>query len=115
MAGFEPGTVFDQQRGFVVCAEHSPIREHQTNNQPMSKAKLPPSTDGAAASAAADQKPLRSNPEIDAKIDGYIKENPKYWAYVQDLPRERLERMLVLNEIQKLDRQQRVRDNVLKQ
>lgn len=56
----------------------------------------------------------RSNPEVDAKIDAYVKENPKYWAYIQAMPRERLERSLVLNEVQKLDRQQRIRDGIMK-
>ena len=52
---------------------------------------------------------------MDAKIDAYIKENPKYWAYVQAMPRERLERTVVLNEVRELDRQQRIREGVLKQ
>ena len=52
---------------------------------------------------------------MDAKIDAHIKENPKYWAYVQAMPRERLERTLVLNEVRELDRQQRMREGVLKQ
>jgi hypothetical protein len=57
----------------------------------------------------------RSNPEVDAKIDAYIKENPKDWAYIQAMPRDRLERSLVLNEVQKLDRQQRIRDGIMKE
>ena len=61
------------------------------------------------------QPTFRSNPEVDAKIDAYIKENPKYWAYVQAMPRERLERTVVLNEVRELDRQQRIREGVLKQ
>ena len=52
---------------------------------------------------------------MDAKIDAYIKDNPKYWAYVQGMPRERLERTVVLNEVRELDRQQRIREGVLKQ
>ena len=52
---------------------------------------------------------------MDAKIDAYIKDNPKYWAYIQAMPRDRLERTVVLNEVRELDRQQRIRDGVLKQ
>ena len=52
---------------------------------------------------------------MDAKIDAYIKDNPKYWAYVQAMPRDRLERTVVLNEVRELDRQQRIREGVLKQ
>src|SRR5205823_14805865 len=62
----------------------------------------------------ADQPTYRNNPEVDAKIDSYIKENPKYWAYVQGMPRERLERALILTEVQKIDRQQRLRDGLMK-
>ena len=61
------------------------------------------------------QPTFRNNPEVDAKIDAYIKDNPKYWAYVQAMPRERLERTVVLNEVRELDRQQRIREGVLKQ
>jgi hypothetical protein len=62
----------------------------------------------------ADGAPFRNNPEVDAKIDGYIKENPNYWAYVQAMPRERLERSLVLNEVRELDRQHRMREGIMK-
>ena len=53
---------------------------------------------------------VQDQPEVDAKIDAYIKDNPKYWAYVQAMPRERLERTVVLNEVRELDRQQRMRE-----
>ena len=81
----------------------------------MSKTKssAPPSASGNAAPT--DSPTFRSNPEVDAKIDSYIKENPKYWNYVQAMPRERLERSVVLNEVRELDRQQRIREGVLKQ
>ena len=55
-----------------------------------------------------------SIPEVDAKIDAYIKENPKYWTYVQAMPRDRLERTVVLNEVRQLDRQQRMREGMMK-
>ncbi|MBI1178361.1 hypothetical protein GC207_13075 [bacterium] len=71
---------------------------------------------GAGGNAAPTDPPtFRINPEVDAKIDAHIKENPKYWAYIQAMPRERLERSVVLNEVRELDRQQRVRVGVLKQ
>ena len=77
------------------------------------RTSAPPSAGGSAAPA--EQPTFRSNPEVDAKIDAYIKENPKYWSYVQAMPRERLERSVVLNEVRELDRQQRIREGVLKQ
>jgi hypothetical protein len=76
----------------------------------MSKPKSSAPAGASGAAAPTDQPTFRSNPEVDAKIDTYIKENPKYWAYVQAMPRERLERSVVLNEVRELDRQQRIRD-----
>jgi len=56
----------------------------------------------------------KQNPEIDARIDGYIKENPKHWAHIQGMSRERLERTVVLGEVRQLERQQRMREGMLK-
>ena len=63
----------------------------------------------------ADEPNFRTNPEVDAKIDAHIKENPKYWNYIQAMPRDRLERTVVLNEVRELDRQQRMREGMMKQ
>jgi len=78
------------------------------------KPKAPP-TGANGASAPADPITYRINPEVEAKIDAHIKENPKYWNFIQTMPRERLERTAVLNEVRELDRQQRIREGVLKQ
>jgi len=77
------------------------------------KSSAPPSAGGSAAPA--DQPTFRSNPEVDAKIDAYIKDHPKYWAYIQAMPRDRMERTVVLNEVREIDRQQRMREGVMKQ
>src|SRR5437764_15469720 len=80
-------------------------------SKPRSSAPL-----GARGNAApAEQPTFRSNPEVDAKIDTYIKDNPKYWAYIQAMPRDRIERTVVLNEVREIDRQQRMREGVMKQ
>src|SRR5436309_934799 len=81
----------------------------------MTKSKTSAPSSASGNAAPTDQPTFRSNPEVDAKIDAYIKDNPKYWAYVQAMPRERLERTVVLNEVRELDRQQRIREGVLKQ
>jgi hypothetical protein len=75
------------------------------------KSPLPPGGGGNVSEPPT----YRQNPEVDAKIDAHIKENPKYWAYIQGMPRDRLERTLVLGEVRELDRQQRVKEGVLKQ
>ena len=82
----------------------------------MSTTKTKPAPNGAAsAHASPDPSNYRINPEVEAKIDAHIKENPKYWTFIQTMPRERLERTAVLNEVRELDRQQRIREGVLKQ
>ncbi len=57
---------------------------------------------------------FRDNAEINAKIDAYIKENPKHWSYIQSMPPERMARALVLNEVQKRDRTQNMRKGILR-
>ena len=69
----------------------------------------------AATEPATDTSKYRDNKEINAKIDAYIQANPKEWDYIQGLPRERLERMLVLQHVNRIDRRQRIRASVLKQ
>ena len=58
--------------------------------------------------------PYKSNPEVDARIDAYIQENPKHWEFIRAMPRERLERTVVLGEVRHLERQQRSRHNALR-
>ncbi|MDQ3622385.1 MAG: hypothetical protein M3463_07855 [Verrucomicrobiota bacterium] len=51
---------------------------------------------------------------MNAKINSYIEKNPKEWAYIQSMPRERLERSMILQAVQKQDRTEKMRANVLK-
>lgn len=81
----------------------------------MNKTRTPAPQSASGTAAPAESPTYRQNPEVDAKIDSYIKENPKYWAYIQGMPRERMERTLVLNEVRELDRQQRMKEGILKQ
>src|SRR2546428_12518182 len=98
-----------------LFGEHGKCRATTNQQNIMSKTK-PPAPPSAGGNAAPPEQPnFRTNPEVDAKIDAYIKENPKYWAYIQAMPRERLERTAVLNEVREIDRQQRMREGVLKQ
>ncbi|MEO6750455.1 MAG: hypothetical protein ABIP85_01630 [Chthoniobacteraceae bacterium] len=68
----------------------------------------------ASAEPGKDTPQLRDNPEVNARIDDYIKANPKEWAYIQGLRRDRLERSLVLQYVNKTERRERVRTAVLK-
>jgi hypothetical protein len=76
------------------------------------KAKTPPN--GAPeATASSEPRNYRINPEVEAKIDNWITEKPKDWQYIQTMPRDRLERTVVLNEVRQLERQQRMRDGMM--
>jgi hypothetical protein len=84
----------------------------------MSLKRSDKNTNGNSAPAtdtAGDIPKYRDNVEINAKIDAYIQANPKEWAYIQGLPRERLERMLVLQNVNKIERRARIRASVTKQ
>ena len=72
--------------------------------------------DGSTAVVNGNEQPgqFRDNPKVNARIDEYIKNNPKHWDYIQAMPRERLERALVLSEVNKLDRQQKMKDGILR-
>jgi hypothetical protein len=56
----------------------------------------------------------RDNPKVNARIDEYIKTNTKHWEYIQTMPRERLERALVLSEVNKLDRLEKMKAGILR-
>jgi hypothetical protein len=81
----------------------------------MNRSKSSAQSSASGNAAPSEQPTYRQNPDVDAKIDAYVRENPKYWAYIQGMPRERLERTLVLNEVRELDRQQRMKEGILKQ
>jgi len=69
---------------------------------------------GGDASAAGTQPQFKENPQVNAKIDDYIKANPKHWDYIQSMTPGRMARALVLNEVQKQDRQEKMRAGVIK-
>ena len=58
--------------------------------------------------------PFRENPEINAKIDAYIKANPKRWVYIQSMSPERMARTIILQDVQKQERTERMRAGVLR-
>jgi hypothetical protein len=87
--------------------------KNNKNKLIMSNKKTPPNG-AASANASPDQAAYRINPEVETKIDAHIKENPKHWAYLQSMPRDRLERTVVLNEVRQLERQQRMREGLMK-
>jgi hypothetical protein len=75
------------------------------------KVKTPPN--GATGANASKEPNYTINPEVEVKIDAFIKDNPKNWAYIQAMPRERLERTVILNEVRQIDRRQRIQEGVM--
>jgi hypothetical protein len=71
-------------------------------------------TESSDAPREGSEPQLRENAQVNAKIDEYIKNNPKHWTYIQSLPPERMARALVLNEVQKLERTQKMREGIVR-
>jgi hypothetical protein len=57
---------------------------------------------------------FRENPRVNAQIDDYIKQNPKRWAFIKSMSRERLERAHVWQQIRFSERQQRLTNGLLR-
>jgi siroheme synthase (precorrin-2 oxidase/ferrochelatase) len=56
----------------------------------------------------------RENDRINAQIDDYIKENSKHWERIKAMPRERLERTVVWQQIRYNDRKQKLDNGLLR-
>jgi hypothetical protein len=78
------------------------------------KPKTPP-TGAAGATAPNESQNYSINPETDAKIDNWIKQNPKGWDYIKAMPRDRLERTVVLNDVRKIEARQRFETGLMKE
>jgi hypothetical protein len=57
---------------------------------------------------------FRENDRINAQIDGYIKENPKHWDLIKAMPRERLERTVVWQQVRSNTRKQKLDGRLLR-
>ena len=68
----------------------------------------------SATQTQGDEPQFRDNPQVNAKINAYIEANPKHWQYIQSMPPERMARALVLTEVNKEERQQRMREGIMK-
>jgi hypothetical protein len=78
--------------------------KHQ-KQKTMEKPKTKP-----AASAPIE---YRENPRTNEKIDAWIKANPDSFKFLNDLPHERAVRKLVLNEVQKYERMQKMNNGIM--
>lgn len=62
-----------------------------------------PLSEEVAKRKKAQEPTLRRNPEIDAKLDRFIADNPKLHEYYNQLPKEELIRKLMLGKMQRTD------------
>ena len=69
---------------------------------------------GASGVADGEGPTFRENDRINAQIDGYIKENPKHWELIKSMPRERLERTIVWQQIRFNTRKQKLDSGLLR-
>jgi len=71
---------------------------------------------GAVESNGEGHEPLefRENPRVNAQIDDYVRQNPKRWEFIKSMPRERLERTVVLQQIRASERQQKLTGGLLR-
>jgi hypothetical protein len=76
------------------------------------RTKNPPA--GDANAPASNEPNFRVNPELEAKIDDWITENPKDWKYITSMPVDRLRRTIVLNDIRKTEARERIDEEILK-
>jgi hypothetical protein len=76
------------------------------------KTRTPPNG-ASGATASNEPRTYRTNPETETKIDNWINQNAKGWDYIKTMPRDRLERTVVLNEVRQIERRQRVETGVM--
>jgi hypothetical protein len=76
----------------------------------MEKAK-PKNTAATPASNAPVE--YRENPRTNEKIDAWIKNNPDGFKFFDEMPHERAVRKLVLNEVEKYERMQKMNSGIM--
>lgn len=64
--------------------------------------------------SATESPEYRENERINAQIDGYIKENPQHWERIKAMPRERLERTVVWQQLRYNNRKQKLDNGLLR-
>ena len=74
----------------------------------------PKSEPDAAGNEGTQQPQFKENAQVNARIDEYITNNPKQWTFIQSMTPERMARALVLNQIQKEDRTQKMQAGIMR-
>ena len=74
----------------------------------------PVAENAAEQNGAANTFEFRENDRINAQINGYIKENPKHWEVIKAMPRERLERHVVFQQLRFNARKEKLDNGLLR-
>jgi hypothetical protein len=85
------------------------VEKHETYMKPKNRNEAV-----NAQTPNGDAPQFRENPQTNEKIDAWIRANPERWQYFTSLPPDRMARKLVLNEIQKYERQQKMNNGIMK-
>jgi hypothetical protein len=86
------------------------LKPQQPNRMAKEKAKL---NDTTAAQTADGAVQYRENPKTNEKIDAWIKANPDRFKFFNELPHERAVRKLVLNEVERYERLQKMNAGIM--
>jgi hypothetical protein len=74
----------------------------------------PKSKNGSPASATSEPVEYREHARTNEKIDAWIKNNPDGFKFFDEMPKDRAVRKLVLNEVQKYERLQKMNEGIIK-
>jgi hypothetical protein len=74
-----------------------------------------PSASAASAPATNEPPNYRINPEKEAKIDDWIKNNQPSWDYIKAMPLDRLRRTVVLNEVRRIETRERIENETMQE
>ena len=85
---------------------------NKTNKKQNRMEKTKSKTNGAAP-AASEPVQYREHARTNEKIDAWIKANPDDFKFFNDLPHERAVRKLVLNEVQKYERMEKMNAGIM--
>src|SRR5687767_8489247 len=92
----------------------------QTSGESMSRKEYMLKRNGKPVDSTeqngASNEPLefRENDRINAQIDGYIKENSRHWNLIKSMPRERLERTVVWQQLRFNSRKEKMDNGLLR-
>lgn len=102
----KPTTAKRMEKENVKPKKSAAAKTNATAQPQLATADSPSATTAPASTTAVEH---RNNPRIDEKIDEWIKRNPDQFKFFNEMPHERAVRKLILNEVEKYERQQKAK------